>query len=119
MLTALDNLDEFKLLQGLTPEDDDTYIEEEIILLYIAIRLKPILTKFKLTRDKFDELCEQVIQNYNNENISIDYIINAVYNYINWNNKMPSGKLLTEDIQAFLEDYAEYDEEYYSTEKIK
>lgn len=108
MLKALEVLEELETIYGLEVE-----VEETVIYGYIAIRLKPLLGKYNVSKDRINELCKHIAQNYYDRNVSIDYLVNAVYNYINQKHKSPSDNLLTTNLTEFLEDFAEeYDDEW-------
>lgn len=107
MIKASDNLEELNVILGF-----ETEAEEAIIYGYIGIRLKPIIGKHNITTEHFDNICEYIAQNYFDRSVSIDYSINAVYNYINENKKCPPDYLFTDRLEEFLEDYAEeYDDD--------
>lgn len=95
----LEELEELGIV--LCQDKDET--EELVLHCYIALRLKPLKdTKFK---DKIEDLANCILENYYTFEISIDYMINAIYNYINTENKCPSSKMLTDNINDFLETY--------------
>jgi hypothetical protein len=104
MLDALDILEELEQIYGIEIE-----VEETVIYGYIAIRLKPLLGKHGISKEKINKMCEHIAQNYFDRNVSIDYSVNAVYNYINFNKKSPSDNLFTTNLTEFLDDYAEED----------
>lgn len=94
-------------------EDNDMFILEDeellkkfIIKAYVGIRLQPILQDRKIDKKNYNYICDLFTEHFLSDNISLDILINCVYNYININNKCPSQKTFS-DIQAFLEDYNE------------
>lgn len=89
--------------------DDELLLAEFIAKAYLGMRLNPLLEKRKMDKKTFNSTCELFTEYFLEENISLDILINCLYNYINTNHKCPSEKYLS-DIQAFLEDYSENDD---------
>lgn len=86
--------------------EDALLLMEYIAKAYLGMRLQPILDKRKIDKKSFNYICEIFAEYFLEENISLDILINSLYNYINANHKCPSEHSLA-DIQAFIEDYAE------------
>lgn len=82
-------------------------IEEMIVKAYAGWRLKPLIGHLDISEKRYNNIVELIIEKYLEEDYSLDLIINAVYNYINSNKHSPSDRLLTDDIEALLQDYAE------------
>ena len=89
--------------------DDELLLAEFIAKAYLGMRLNPLLEKRKMDKKTFNSTCELFTEYFLEENISLDILINCLYNYINTNHKCPSEQYLS-DIQAFLEDYSENDD---------
>ena len=104
MLKALNELSDFKIAYDIN--DDDT-AEETIIYLYLAIRLKPLLGVAKIDGPKINNIADILADHYFDREISLDLLINVVYNYINTHKKCPSERILSDDIEALLKEYAE------------
>ena len=102
MIKALDELEE---LQIVTSQDDDE-IEETIVYLYLAMRLKPLINQAGMNENRINNICDFFAEHYFESEISLDYMINSLYNYINEKNETPSNILLTDNIQEFLTKYA-------------
>lgn len=106
-----DLLDTFYFINA-TDEDEDEEDNDELLLkmfaakVYVGVRLKPLLDKDKLNAEQFDSICDLFTECFLEQNISLDILINCLYNFINRYHKCPSDKRLS-DIQAFLEDYSE------------
>lgn len=84
--------------------DPDSEPLECVARLYVATRLDKIRTN--KNEKELNQIGKHFILEYINNNISLDLMLNALYNYINFNNKLPSIKTV-KDIVAFLDDYAE------------
>ena len=106
MIEALEILEEYKIIQGFDKEDDDT-VEEDIVYLYLAIRLKPLLNVAGINKNRLNKIAELFADNYFDKELSLDLMINALYNYINATKTAPSNRLLSDDIETLLEDYLE------------
>ena len=107
ILKQIKNSDIFEEFAITCNSKADIVLEEFIIKLYTAYRLFPIANKYDISENRYDNICELIITQYLENDISLDFLINAVYNYININKHSPSDKLLSEDVSALLEDYAE------------
>lgn len=100
MINALNELQDFQIINSL----DDEETEEMVAYLYLAIRLKPLLKNKTFKEQDIDTICAALAKHYLNNNVSLDLMINAVYNYINTTKKCPSVIQLNDDIEVFLED---------------
>ena len=99
-------LDEYKTyLETYCMDEDEA--EEYIIHLYLAVRLRPLLNKAGINANRLNNICSMLVDQYLDYEISLDIMINAIYNYINATKTCPSDKLLSDDIEAFLKEYAE------------
>lgn len=103
MLKALDMLED---LAADSAQDDDE-IEETVVFLYLGIRLKPLLGKYNINKDKINEIATQLADNYFDESLSLDLMINSIYNYINKHKQCPSDILLSDNIEILLSNYLE------------
>ena len=74
--------------------------------LYVGIRLNKIMDKADVSIYTYNMICDTLHNAYVKDNYSLDKMIDAVYNYINYNTVAPTFFIL-KDIQAFLEDYCE------------
>lgn len=102
MIKALDELDE---LQITTSQDDDE-IEETVVYLYLAVRLKPLINQAGMNENRINNICDFFAAHYFESDISLDLMINSLYNYINEEKQCPSNLLLTENIEEFLDNYS-------------
>lgn len=108
MLNALEELENLGIMLNV----DDYIAEEYVIYYYIAIRLKQLLKKYGTTEEDINGYCECLADNYYDYEISIDIMVNAIYNYYNIEGKKLDKELLRTGIDTFLEEYGEmYDEE--------
>ena len=104
MIDALTLLDDFQIAESY----DDDEVVETVTYLYLAIRLKPLLTKDYAKIYQINMISKTLADNYLEHNLSLDLMINAVYNYINETKKCPSLYQINEDnIEDFLEKYSE------------
>lgn len=103
MLKALEELKNFEIMC----DGYEGVAEESIIYCYVGLRLKPLVGIAGLSANRINNIAEHIIKNYTEKEISLDYMINAIYNFVNYNKYGPSDRYLTDDIEAFLEDYAE------------
>ena len=101
MIKALTNLEEYIDLLGI----DETEAEEEIVYLYLAIQLKPLVGVAGINENRLNNIADFLAENYFEEDISLDLQINALYNYINTTKTCPSNFLLTDGIEILLEKY--------------
>lgn len=86
---------------------DKDITDEEIIYLYIALRLQPLLNLAYCDKNNLDVLAEFIADSNFEQGYALDHLINAVFNYINAKNMFPTHYILNNDPQALLEDYAE------------
>lgn len=86
--------------------DDETEITEYIITLYAGIRLKPLIGILGITETQINHLTNLVTDLYFDYDLTIDIVVNAIYNYINKNKKCPPEQLLIDGIEIFLKEYA-------------
>lgn len=100
MIKALDLLQDFAALTN----QEIAETEEDIIYLYLAFRLNPLVGKYDCSENRINNICEIFAQHYLEQDISLDLMINSLYNYINTNKHGPADALL-EDIFALLEDW--------------
>lgn len=107
MIKALELLEEYKIENNIDKEDDN-FAEEDIVYLYLAIRLKPLIGTAGISENRINNIATFLAEHYFDKEISLDLMINAIYNYINATKNCPSDKLLTDDIEALLEDYTEW-----------
>ena len=92
-------------------DDFDEYVyifdkdpEINILRMYVALRLNILREQYH--DNELTEVGQEFVEQYLNNDISLDLMLNALYNYINHNNRLPTLKMV-QDITAFLEDYAE------------
>ena len=101
-----DLLDTFYFINATDDEENDELLLKMFAAkVYVGVRLKPLLDKNKVDAEQFDNICDLFTECFIEQNISLDILINCLYNYINRYHKCPSDKRLS-DIQAFLEDYS-------------
>lgn len=105
MIKATEELDNYKIMY----DADEEIVEESIIYCYLAVRLLPLKGTAGITENRINNIAEFLANHYNNDGLSLDLMINSIYNYINFNKNCPSDKLLTDDIESLLEDYSEDD----------
>lgn len=103
MIKALDEYEDFLVLNCLDEEE----AEERIMYVYAAVRLKPLIGKAGINENRVNNICNLIIDQYFDYEISLDLIINAIYNYVNATKHCPSDKLLSDDIESFLEEYCQ------------
>ena len=106
MEKATEALEAFQITYNIDKTDIES-TTEEITVLYVAMRLEPIIGVYDINENRYNNICNNVVNANMQHNISLDLIINSVYNYINEEKHGPSDKLLTTDIEKFLEDYSE------------
>lgn len=102
-MNALDELDNLAIMLSL---DEDTDLEEYIVTYYTAMRLKPLMELDNINENYINNIADHLIDNYFIYGYSLDLMINAIYNYANKNKRCPSNKLLTDDIEILLKEYA-------------
>lgn len=107
MVKASELLEDFSMLSG--QDDDET--EESIIMMYIAVRLKPLVIKKKITYTDLNNMATTIADHYFDKSLSLDLIINSIYNYINSHNTQPPDELLSDNIEILLENYLEENDE--------
>ena len=105
MIKATEVMEDFKITQGLDATEDDDIVSEEIIKLYLVLRLRPLVGIAGINENRLNNICDFLTDNYFDYNISIDLMCNAVYNYINATKNCPSDYLLRDDIEALIEEY--------------
>lgn len=103
MIDAFDNFEEYALINGM----DDDEAEEGIVYLYLATRLKPLLAINSVTKPVLNNICEIFADHYFDKEVSLDLMINALYNYINDKGSIPLLYLLESNIEKFLQDNLE------------
>ena len=86
---------------------DRDELEPLIIKGYLAIRLEPLLGIPGATETKLNAIANIFSNLYFKKGYTLDFLINAVYNYINKTNKCPPNHILNDDINAFLKEYAQ------------
>lgn len=101
MVSTLDLMQEHQLETGLQGK----LLEEEIAFLYTGIRLKPLITPYRITKADFDELCSAIVKQHIDNNYSLDCIINSIYNYVNTHKFYPPINRFDDDIEIFLKKY--------------
>ncbi len=105
MIKALSLLKEYKAnIDG--SEISDELIEEEIVYLYLGMRLEPLVKNEIIEENRVNELANIIADKYFDYAISLDTLINAVYNYINKNNLCPPDQFIDDNIETFLKEYA-------------
>lgn len=101
MINTFDELQDFQIINSY--DEDET--QEMVVHLYLAVRLKPLLDKKKLEEQDIDTISNALANNYLEHDLSLDLMINAVYNYINSTKMCPSVyQLDSSNIEKFLED---------------
>lgn len=103
MIEALDELQDFQIVNSY----DELETAEMVTYLYLAMRIKPLVEKNKISKYEANTICKTLADNFIEEDISLDLMINAVYNYINKTNMCPTIYQLNEALETFLEDYCE------------
>jgi hypothetical protein len=103
MTTALNLLTELPIILNI----DDDMLEEYVVKCYLALRLRPLLGITGATEQKINAVSNIFTQLYLKKDYTLDFLINAVYNYTNKHKKMPRNDVLNTDIDTFLKDYAE------------
>lgn len=103
---AIEKLEDLSIILN----QDDEQTNKDIIDYYIALRLKPLINKSGIKSKRINKIAKLIADNYHNNAISIDLIINSVYNYYNATKNCPTDKLLSDDIETLLEDYSGVDE---------
>lgn len=101
MVSTTDLMAEHQVETGLTGQ----LLEEEVAFLYTGIRLKAILPKINSNNKEFDNLCNAIVEQFTNNDYSLDCMINAVYNYINTHKFSPPISCINDDIEIFLNKY--------------
>ena len=101
-MDLLDDLEDLAIMLNLDNDDD---LANEIVKYYVIYRTKDLLNNKKVTEDEYKEIVEGVMTNFFLYDISIDLMINSVYNYIEKNKKCPTTALLNDDITVLLENY--------------
>ncbi len=86
---------------------DEDLIEEYVIKAYLAIRMKPLIGTAGITENRINNIADFLADHYFDHQYSLDVLVNAIYNYINANKHCPSDKLLTDDIEILLDQYAD------------
>lgn len=106
MLKASETYYEMADLLARNIGNDEDSIDEFIILAYIGLRFKPLLNKYPKQKEKFDTLASIFADNYFDYAISLDYSINALYNYINKTHKLPNSDYLEiqDNMLKFIKD---------------
>lgn len=105
MIKAMDVLKDLTRNYAST-EDDVNEIEEYVIKAYLAIRMHPLIGIAEISENRINNIAEFFADLYFDYQYSLDILVNALYNYINTNKHCPSDKLLTDDIEILLEQYA-------------
>ena len=101
MVSTLDLMQEHQLETGLQGK----LLEEEVAFLYTGIRLKPLITPYRISKSDFDELCSEIVKQNITNNYSLDCIINSIYNYCNVHKFCPPIHRISDDIEIFLKKY--------------
>lgn len=109
MIKATEELNNYKIMYS----TDEEIVEESVIYCYLAIRLLPLKGTAGITENKINNIATFLANHYYNNELSLDLMINSIYNYINFNKSCPSDKLLTDDIESLLEDYSEDDSDVF------
>lgn len=107
MVKASDELDNYIVMNSY----DEDEAEEMALYLYCAVRLKPLIGHAGINVNRADNIASFLVNNYLQDDLSLDLMINAVYNYINSTRTCPSDTLLSDNIETLLEDYALVEEE--------
>ena len=107
MIKATEVMDDFKIAQGLGAEDDDDIVAEEIVKLYLVMRLRPLVGIAGINENRLNNICDFFTDNYFDQDISIDLMCNSLYNYINATKNCPSDALLSSNIEDLLEEYGQ------------
>lgn len=102
-MKALEIINDLAIVMNLN--EDDT--QEYIIKGYLALRLLPLKGIVGISENRINNIADFLYELHINHEYSLDIMINAIYNYINATKCCPSDKLLTDDIETLLEDYAE------------
>lgn len=102
-MKALDILNDLSLMLSY----DEEKTQECIVKGYIAIRLSPLEGVVGISENRINNMADFLYTLYSKHEYSIDIVINAIYNYINFTKCCPSDKLLTDDIEILLDDYAD------------
>ena len=102
-MKALDILDDLNIMLSL----DDDKTQEYIIKCYIGTRLLPLEGVAGISKNRINNIADFIYSLYTDKEYSIDIIVNAIFNYINATKCCPSDKLLTDDIEILLDDYAD------------
>lgn len=102
-INALDVVNEFAIMLNIDEDEAEGYI----IKGYIGIRLTPLKSVPGISKDKINDIADFLYVLYTDYEYSLDTMINAVYNYINTTGTYPSDKLLTDDIETLLDNYAD------------
>lgn len=100
-------LDEYLSYVDVYYDNDEDEADEYIINLYLATRLKSLMSKAGISQAQLNNICSILADNYFDYEISLDIMINAIYNYINATKQCPSDEILSDGIEAFLKEYAE------------
>lgn len=104
MIRAFNIYQEYKKENSLNDED---IAEESIVYIYCATRLRHLIGIAGITENRLNNIIDILIDHYFDYEISLDYMINAIYNYVNATKQCPSDKLLTTEIDTFINDYNE------------
>lgn len=103
MIEVFEAFDEYALINGM----DEDEAEEGIIFLYLATRLKPLLSYGSITKPTLNNVCEIFADHYFDYGVSLDLMINALYNYVNDKGSLPLLYTLENNINNFLADNLE------------
>lgn len=88
--------------------DYSHFAEDTLVKLYTGIRLQKLVNAGKISVKQYNNLCDTFCQEYETNDISLDIMINALYNYINEYDSCPKDAVI-KDIRAFLEDFSNLD----------
>lgn len=102
-MKALESLDDLTIMTCM----EEDLVEEYVIKCYLAIRMKPLVGIAGANVNRVNNMAEFLFQNYKQNEYSIDLMVNAVYNYINEHKHCPTDKLLSDDIEILLDEYAD------------
>lgn len=105
-MSKRNTLEELELLALMLSKDADD-IDELVIYYYLGVRLKPLIGIKNITDKKVNQISNIFAKHYFTKNISIDILVNALYNYVNIQGTCPGPKFLDDDIEIFLKAYAE------------